>query len=68
MTGALNVGFDPIEGGNKVKFVNETVLWRGVSGSPTLLEGCIGRWLHTLMASWLVVKGIGAVTYRNVDI
>ena len=62
------MGFDLVEGGNKVKFVNETVLWRGVSDKPTLLEGCMGRWLHTFMAGWLVVKGIGAVTYRNVDV
>ncbi|KAI1453064.1 hypothetical protein F4805DRAFT_478764 [Annulohypoxylon moriforme] len=65
VTGALNVGFDHIDG-DKVKFVNETVMWRRVGEKPTLLEGSVGRWLHTLMASWLVVKGIGAVTGARV--
>ncbi|KAI1414954.1 hypothetical protein F5Y13DRAFT_10772 [Hypoxylon sp. FL1857] len=61
VTGALNVGFDR-EGEDGVRFVNETVLWRRKGEKPTMLEGKVGRWLHTLMASWLVVKGIEAVT------
>ncbi|KAI1086263.1 hypothetical protein F5B19DRAFT_487625 [Rostrohypoxylon terebratum] len=64
VTGALNVGFDLIGEGDRVKLVNETVLWRRVSEKPTLLEGGVGRRLHTLMVSWLVVKGIGAVTWE----
>ncbi|KAI1209652.1 uncharacterized protein F4807DRAFT_460400 [Annulohypoxylon truncatum] len=66
VAGALNVGFDLTAGGDEVKFVNETVLWRRVGEKPTLLEGSVGRWLHTLMASWLVVKGIEAVADGNV--
>ncbi|KAI0881535.1 uncharacterized protein GGS22DRAFT_172430 [Annulohypoxylon maeteangense] len=61
VTGVLDVGFDLVDG-DKVQFVNETTLWRGVGDKPTLLEGSVGRWLHTLMASWLVVQGIKAVT------
>ncbi|OTA80550.1 hypothetical protein M434DRAFT_401723 [Hypoxylon sp. CO27-5] len=66
VTGALNVGFDR-EGEDGVRFVNETIMWRRKEGEkPTLLEGKVGRWLHTLMASWLVVKGIEAVTIGKV--
>ncbi|KAI1138171.1 hypothetical protein F5Y05DRAFT_52834 [Hypoxylon sp. FL0543] len=60
VTGALDVGFDL--DGDEVRFVNETVMWRKKEAKPTLLEGKVGRWLHTLMASWLVVKGIEVVT------
>ncbi|KAI1371816.1 hypothetical protein F4677DRAFT_434237 [Hypoxylon crocopeplum] len=61
--GALDVGFDRVggKGGGEVVFVNETVLWRREGGRPTMLEGRVGRWLHTLLASWLVVKGVEAV-------
>ncbi|KAI0839173.1 hypothetical protein F5Y06DRAFT_29436 [Hypoxylon sp. FL0890] len=61
VTGALDVGFDRV--GDELRFVNETVTWRRKEGGkPTILEGKVGRWLHTLMASWLVVRGIEAVT------
>jgi hypothetical protein len=46
---------------DKVVFINETWLWREVNEPPTMLEGWLGRWMHTLIASWLVVKGIEAV-------
>ncbi|KAI2626077.1 hypothetical protein GGS26DRAFT_563177 [Hypomontagnella submonticulosa] len=61
VTGALDVGYVYERG--EVTFVNETVMWRSKEGGkPTMLEGSVGRWLHTLMASWLVVKGVEAVT------
>ncbi|KAI0377476.1 hypothetical protein F5Y04DRAFT_263970, partial [Hypomontagnella monticulosa] len=61
VTGALDVGYE--YDGREVRFVNETVMWRNSEGGkPTMLEGRMGRWLHTLMASWLVVKGVEAVT------
>ncbi|KAI0105904.1 hypothetical protein F4814DRAFT_455545 [Daldinia grandis] len=49
--------------GGEVRFVNETVMWRERDGGKaTLLEGWVGRWFHTMMARWLVVKGVEAVT------
>ncbi|KAI0843998.1 hypothetical protein F5Y00DRAFT_213662 [Daldinia vernicosa] len=51
------------EGEGEVRFVNETVMWREKEGGKaTLLEGWVGRWFHTMMARWLVVKGVEAVT------
>ncbi|KAI8962573.1 hypothetical protein F5Y11DRAFT_185583 [Daldinia sp. FL1419] len=51
------------EGADEIRFVNETVMWREKEGGKaTLLEGRLGRWLHTFMARWLVVKGVAAVT------
>ncbi|OAX79819.1 hypothetical protein ACJ72_05859 [Emergomyces africanus] len=41
---------------------NETWLWRGEGGKPVMLESVVGRWLHGLLAGWLVVKGMRAVT------
>jgi hypothetical protein len=43
-------------------FINETWLWRRLEDKPTLLEGAVGRWLHSLLAQWLVVKGLKAVS------
>ncbi|KAI5865847.1 hypothetical protein GGS23DRAFT_357121 [Durotheca rogersii] len=64
--GALDVGFDRAAAEATVVFVNETVLWRerGREG-PTMLEGWAGRWLHEVLARWLVVKGVEAVTARG---
>ncbi|KAI1655404.1 hypothetical protein F4813DRAFT_398502 [Daldinia decipiens] len=51
------------EGEGEIRFVNETVMWREKEGGKaTLLEGWVGRWFHTMMARWLVVKGVEAVT------
>ncbi|KAI2782581.1 hypothetical protein F4815DRAFT_427224 [Daldinia loculata] len=51
------------EGEGEVRFVNETVMWRERDGGKaTLLEGWVGRWFHSMMARWLVVKGVEAVT------
>ncbi|KAI6081398.1 hypothetical protein F4821DRAFT_27293 [Hypoxylon rubiginosum] len=59
--GVLNVGFER-EGEGSVRFFNETVLWRGTDERPTVLEGGVGRWMHGLLARWLVVRGVEAVT------
>ncbi|KAH8886920.1 hypothetical protein GQ53DRAFT_750120 [Thozetella sp. PMI_491] len=45
-----------------VVFVNETWMWRGRGEKPTLLEGNLSRWMHTLIISSMVVKGIRAVS------
>ena len=45
-----------------VVFVNETWLWRQRHEKPTLLESGFGQWFHGLLASWLVVKGMAAVS------
>ncbi|PGH13319.1 hypothetical protein AJ79_03735 [Helicocarpus griseus UAMH5409] len=49
------------EGERRVVMVNETWLWRAEGEKKVLLEGVIGKWLHGLLAGWLVVKGMGAV-------
>ncbi|KAK1771445.1 hypothetical protein QBC33DRAFT_591730 [Phialemonium atrogriseum] len=46
----------------QVVFVNETWMWRRLDERPTMLEGSLGSWLHSLLAGWLVVKGVEAVT------
>jgi hypothetical protein len=48
-----------------VRFVNETVLWRQRDEKATLLEGRVGRWLHTLMVGWVVMRGVEAVTQND---
>lgn len=50
--------------GAAVRFVNETWLWRRRDEKPTLLESGLGKWLHSPLAGWLVIKGLGAVTRR----
>lgn len=47
-----------------VQFVNETWLWRKRDEKPTLLESGLGKWFHSLLAGWLVMKGLGAVTRK----
>ncbi|PGH08225.1 hypothetical protein GX51_01379 [Blastomyces parvus] len=41
---------------------NETWLWRSEGGKPVMLESVVGRWLHALLAGWLIVKGTRAIT------
>lgn len=41
----------------KIQFINETVLWREGESKPVFLESGFGRWVHGLMAAWLVVRG-----------
>lgn len=43
-------------------FVNETWMWRKPEEKPTMLEGKVGSWLHSLLAGWLVTKGLDVVT------
>ncbi|TQV92850.1 hypothetical protein IF1G_08774 [Cordyceps javanica] len=47
-----------------VRFVNETWLWRKRDEKPTMLESGLGRWFHSLLAGWLVMKGLGGVVRR----
>lgn len=53
------------EGGGRwrrIRFVNETVLWRTAGEKPVFLESRIGKWVHSLMAAWFVVAGTEAVS------
>jgi hypothetical protein len=50
------------DGEDAVVFVNETWFWRKTGDKPVMLESAVGRWLHSLLAGWLVVKGIRAVS------
>ncbi|KAI1384158.1 uncharacterized protein F4822DRAFT_418901 [Hypoxylon trugodes] len=60
VSGVIDTGFERV--GEDVRLVNETIMWRRKDEKkPTLLEGRLGRWMHTLMASWLVVRGVKAV-------
>ncbi|KAH7027577.1 uncharacterized protein B0I36DRAFT_327398 [Microdochium trichocladiopsis] len=49
----------------KMRFVNETVLWRAKDERPVFLEAQLGRWMHSLMAAWFVVGGSEAVTVSS---
>lgn len=53
------VGGEDGEGG--VVFANETWLWRGEDEGPTFLEFAVGRWMHSLLAAWLIQRGLDAV-------
>lgn len=48
-----------------VRFINETWFWRSQEEKPVMLESAFGRWFHGLVAGWLVVKGIAAVTQQS---
>ncbi|TRX95094.1 hypothetical protein FHL15_004179 [Xylaria flabelliformis] len=67
VSGVLDCGFFVEKKGDEsfVRFVNETVLWRRKDEKPTLLEGTVSRWLHTLMVGWMMVRGVEAVTGKN---
>ncbi|KAG6366773.1 hypothetical protein INS49_000953 [Diaporthe citri] len=58
--GIIVAAIEPVGAGapDEVVFVNETWLWRNPDEKPTLLEGSIGRWFHSLLAAWLIGKGI----------
>jgi len=45
-----------------VTFVNETWMWRRDDEKPTLIESSLGAWFHSLMAGWLITKGIQSTT------
>lgn len=61
--GIIVAAIEPAGAGapDDVVFVNETWLWRNQNEKPTLLEGSISGWLHSLLAAWLVGKGIKSV-------
>lgn len=66
--GVLDCGFlfgQDADGGRVVRFVNETVMWRGKDEKPTLLEGGFSRRLHAWMVGWMMVRGIESVTLRG---
>ncbi|KAI0183146.1 hypothetical protein EV127DRAFT_447840 [Xylaria flabelliformis] len=67
VSGVLDCGFVVEKKGDEsfVRFVNETVLWRRRDEKPTLLEGTVSRWLHTLMVSWMMVRGVEAVACKT---
>lgn len=47
----------------EVVFVNETWMWRHVTDEkPTMIEGAVGRWLHSLVGGWMILKGTKKVT------
>ena len=48
-------------GNGNLVFTNETWMWRRRTEKPTLLETGLGGWTHTLLAGWLIMKGIQAV-------
>jgi hypothetical protein len=45
----------------RVRIVNETVLWRRIEEKKVFLEGAVGRWFHGLMVQWMVARGMGAL-------
>lgn len=57
-------GLDKGDGstGRHVVFVNETWMWRRIDESATLIESAVGGWLHSVMAGWLIIKGIAGVS------
>lgn len=60
--GMIVAAVEPVgEDGDEVVFANETWLWRRLDDKPTFLEWTAGRWLHSLLAAWLIQKGIAAV-------
>jgi hypothetical protein len=58
---------EPAGGGDDeaMLFVNETWIWRSPVEKPTMLEGAVGRWLHSMVVGWMMLKGIKAVTRRK---
>lgn len=61
--GIIVAAIEPVGAGapDEIVFINETWLWRTQDEKPTLLEGSIGRWFHSLLAAWLVGKGIESI-------
>lgn len=45
----------------RILFVNETWLWRRKEEKATLLESAFGKWFHSLLAGWLVKKGLAGL-------
>ncbi|KAL1872325.1 hypothetical protein VTK73DRAFT_1556 [Phialemonium thermophilum] len=67
--GLIACGVEPVpslegvEKPAKVVFINETWLYRKTDEKPTLLEGAAGRWIHSLLAGWLIMKGLKVVSH-----
>lgn len=66
--GIIVAAIEPVGAGapDEVVFVNETWLWRHPDEKPTLLEGSIGRWFHSLLAAWLIGKGIRSIRSEEI--
>ncbi|KHO01247.1 uncharacterized protein MAM_00248 [Metarhizium album ARSEF 1941] len=54
--------------GGRIVIVNETWMWRLADEKPTLLESSVGRWLHRLLAGWLVLKGVSGACRKREDV
>jgi hypothetical protein len=52
-------------GDDSMLFVNETWMWRSDAEKPTMLESAVGRWFHSLLAGWMILRGIATVTGRK---
>ncbi|KAG8168227.1 hypothetical protein KVR01_003916 [Diaporthe batatas] len=65
--GIIVAAIEPVgaDASDDVVFVNETWLWRYQNEKPTLLEGSISRWFHSLLAAWLIGKGIESVRMQE---
>ncbi|KAK1759035.1 hypothetical protein QBC47DRAFT_370960 [Echria macrotheca] len=58
--GVVVVGMETA-GRDGVVFVNETWMWREKDERKVLLESAAGKWLHGLLSSWLVTRGLDAL-------
>ncbi|KAK0639656.1 hypothetical protein B0T16DRAFT_246927 [Cercophora newfieldiana] len=58
--GVVVVGVERMDE-SRIVFVNETWMWRRPEGKSLMLESAAGRWLHTLLSSWLVKRGVDAL-------
>jgi hypothetical protein len=58
--GVVVVGWQKTDESHVV-FVNETWMWRRPEDKALMLESAAGRWLHTLLSSWLVTRGVDAL-------
>jgi len=59
--GVVVVGVERVDE-EHVVFVNEMWMWRRPGQKKVMLESAAGRWFHTLLSSWLVVRGVEALT------
>jgi hypothetical protein len=58
--GVIVAGMETVGDGG-VLFFNETWMWRKQGERPVLLERHVGRWLHEVLAGWLVMNGVEEV-------
>ncbi|KAH8204022.1 hypothetical protein TruAng_001833 [Truncatella angustata] len=64
--GSLIVGYN--REGHMIQLINETVLWREKKEKPVFLEGVVGRWAHSFMVQWMVLRGLEALTASRIDV